>query len=200
MNISLESNEGRELLVSSGGLGNFIKLARYYQGQEELTYCGLATVAMILNFKKVKLDNKKPSITQSNILKHPKFDSVMPLEILRTQGMAVHRIKNILSLFDINSQCKLASDSSLNDFRKTLVETINVKKSIFVVGYDRRILDQEGKGHISPIVAYDTQFDKTLIMDVTNYKFPSVWVDLSKLWEAVNSLTSKKITRSYLWL
>ena len=45
-----------------------------------------------------------------------------------------------------------------------------------IVNYLRRTLGQERGGHISPLAAYDADADRFLILDVSRYKYPPVWV------------------------
>ncbi|MEB3210892.1 MAG: phytochelatin synthase family protein, partial [Leptolyngbyaceae bacterium] len=57
-----------------------------------------------------------------------------------------------------------------------------------VVNYLRRAIAQERGGHISPIGAYDADTDQFLIMDVSRYKYPPVWVSAEALWSATNTV------------
>ena len=68
-----------------------------------------------------------------------------------------------------------------------------------VVNYDRRVLAQEGVGHISPVAAYSADKDAVLVMDVAAYKYPSTWVPLPKLWRAMQGVDPDSgKTRGYL--
>ncbi len=46
-------------------------------------------------------------------------------------------------------------------------------------------LGQEGPGHISPLGAYDAESDRFLILDVSRYKAPAVWVSTGQLFRAM---------------
>jgi len=58
------------------------------------------------------------------------------------------------------------------------------------VNYDRKALGQAGGGHISPVAAYHAPTDRVLILDVARYRYPSVWVPLADLWEAIRTTDS----------
>ncbi|MGB6297273.1 MAG: phytochelatin synthase family protein, partial [Rivularia sp. (in: cyanobacteria)] len=45
-------------------------------------------------------------------------------------------------------------------------------------------------GHISPLAAYNKETDRFLILDVSRYKYPPVWVKAEDLWKAMNTKDS----------
>ncbi|MEL7052676.1 MAG: phytochelatin synthase family protein, partial [Cyanobacteria bacterium J06588_5] len=59
-----------------------------------------------------------------------------------------------------------------------------------VINYLRRSIGQESGGHISPLAAYDADTDRVLILDVSRYKYPPVWVEVESLWNATNTIDS----------
>ena len=56
-----------------------------------------------------------------------------------------------------------------------------------IVNYLRKAIGQEKGGHISPLAAYDAETDCFLILDVSRYKYPPVWVTASQLFDAMNT-------------
>ena len=54
-----------------------------------------------------------------------------------------------------------------------------------MVNYLRKAIAQETGGHISPLAAYNKQTDRFLILDVSGYKYPSVWVKTTELLQAM---------------
>jgi hypothetical protein len=54
-----------------------------------------------------------------------------------------------------------------------------------IVNYLRKSIGQETGGHISPIAAYDQSTDRFLILDVSRYKYPPVWIKAQELWQAI---------------
>jgi len=57
-----------------------------------------------------------------------------------------------------------------------------------VVNYLRRSLGQELGGHISPLAAYDANTDRFLVLDVSRYKYPPVWVKTADLYAAMDTV------------
>lgn len=64
---------------------------------------------------------------------------------------------------------------------------------------DYLILLQTGGGHYSPVAAYHTGEDMTLILDVASFKYPHHWLPGKLLWEAMSQLdTTTQKTRGYI--
>ncbi|KAE9449669.1 hypothetical protein C3L33_18432, partial [Rhododendron williamsianum] len=81
-----------------------------------------------------------------------------------------------------------ASDSSLQHFTDQLVKTSSSLDLIMIVSYSRRIVNQAGDGHYSPVAAYHGGEDMALILDVAQHKYPFHWLPRKVLWEAMNEL------------
>ena len=69
-----------------------------------------------------------------------------------------------------------------------------------IVNYLRRTIGQERGGHISPLAAYDAETDRFLVLDVSRYKYPPVWVKAEDLFAAMNTPDSdnENRTRGYV--
>jgi len=50
------------------------------------------------------------------------------------------------------------------------------------------LIIQSGKGHFSPIGAYNPSADAVLILDVARFKYPPHWVPCLNFWEAMSAL------------
>jgi len=59
-----------------------------------------------------------------------------------------------------------------------------------LVNYLRKAIGQETGGHISPVAAYNQETDHFLILDVSRYKYPPVWVKAEELWQAMATVDS----------
>ena len=69
-----------------------------------------------------------------------------------------------------------------------------------LVNYLRRAIGQERGGHISPL-ALDADTDRFLILDVSRYKYPPVWVGAAEVFAAMNTIAdhdSDNKTRGYV--
>jgi hypothetical protein len=83
-----------------------------------------------------------------------------------------------------------AADVSLDAFRNVARDYLNGKDQFIIVNYLRKAIGQETGGHISPLAAYDAITDRFLILDVSRYKYPPVWVATSELFDAMNTTDS----------
>ena len=52
------------------------------------------------------------------------------------------------------------------------------------------------QGHISPLAAYDADTDRFLILDVSRFKYPPVWVGTAELFTAMNTTDPNNEPRS----
>ena len=69
-----------------------------------------------------------------------------------------------------------------------------------MVNYLRKAIGQESGGHISRLAAYDAETDRFLILDVSRYKYPPVWVGAADLFKAMNTIDkdNQNKTRGYV--
>ena len=56
---------------------------------------------------------------------------------------------------------------------------------VFVGSYSRKVLQQTGDGHYSPIAGYHVKKDMVLILDVARFKYPPHWADVDNLYDAM---------------
>ncbi len=52
----------------------------------------------------------------------------------------------------------------------------------------RKAINQESGGHISPLAAYNEETDRFLILDVSRYKYPPIWVKAEELWQGMQTI------------
>jgi hypothetical protein len=55
------------------------------------------------------------------------------------------------------------------------------------INFHRSGLGEVGGGHMSPLAAYDAPSDQFLLLDVSRYKYPAVWVRTETLFGAMNT-------------
>ena len=108
-------------------------------------------------------------------------------EILRG-GMTLDELGGVLGTTASRSRCSDAADADLDAFRETAVAGARTTDDRFVlVNYLRSAIGQEKGGHISPLAAYDAETDRFLVLDVSRYKYPPIWVDAAALHGDVNT-------------
>jgi hypothetical protein len=73
---------------------------------------------------------------------------------------------------------------SLKQLKQTMLSSMGKGKAV-LINYDRSVLGQEGHGHWSPVVAYDSKTCSFLVLDVARYKYEPVWVPSKTLFRAL---------------
>jgi hypothetical protein len=114
--------------------------------------------------------------------------------------MTLNELGGFLAAHDVKVDVVHAADSDLETFRKTAIAQIEDDDHFILVNYLRKAIGQEAGGHISPLGAYDEETDRFLILDVTRYKYPPVWVEAAALFGAMNTIDSDNNdkTRGYV--
>ncbi|XP_022758468.1 glutathione gamma-glutamylcysteinyltransferase 3-like isoform X2 [Durio zibethinus] len=187
--IEFPSPEGKQLFteaLAGGTAEGFFKLISYYQTQSEPAYCGLATLAMVLNAL---------AIDPGKIWKGPWrwFDDSMldccePLEKIKSQGVTFGKVACLAVCNGAQVEPFRTDQSSLDDFRKRVISCTSSEDCHLIVSYNRAVFKQTGTGHFSPIGGYHAGKDMVLILDVARFKYPPHWVPLSLLWDAMNTI------------
>jgi glutathione-S-conjugate glycine hydrolase len=187
--IPLDTAEGRRLLFGSEAHGSFLPLAAHFLTQDTQTYCGVASIAMVLNAMTV------PAPTTSDYAPHRLFtqdnlfsgrtDGIISADRVARQGMSLRQVAQILRAYGVEAEALLASDSNVNAFRDLAVEALQGADRHVIVNYARSALGQDAIGHISPLGAYDADSDRFLVLDVARYKYPPVWVETTALFAAM---------------
>ena len=126
------------------------------------------------------------TFTQDNVL-NEKTEEVLPQAVLMRQGMTLDQIGRLLEVHSVKAEVHHAADSSLENFRQVAREYLATEDRYMIVNYLRRAIGQERGGHISPLAAYDADTDRFLILDVSRYKYPPVWVGAAELFAAMNT-------------
>ena len=103
-----------------------------------------------------------------------------------------------------NSQLKYHSELCFEEFKADILKvcsTVGPKedKTIMIVNYSRKVINQTGTGHFSPIGGYNCKNDMVLIMDVARFKHPPHWIPLSLLFAAMKDIEpDSNKSRGYL--
>ena len=81
-------------------------------------------------------------------------------------------------------------------FGETAVAELGDRDRFVLVNYLRSAIGQEKGGHISPLAAYDADSDRFLMLDVSRYKYPPIWVEAAALFDAMNTPDADNENRS----
>jgi len=84
-----------------------------------------------------------------------------------------------------------ASASSVAGLRaQTMAAFSSTPPAMVGLNFNRLQLGEIGGGHMSPVGAYDNRTDRFLILDVSRYKYPPVWVTATALFASMNTTDS----------
>ncbi|OUL31578.1 phytochelatin synthase family protein [Nostoc sp. 106C] len=202
--INFNSQEGEKLLIQSQSREDFFPLSSQFITQNNQAYCGVASMVMVLNSLGIpapEAPQYKPYrvFTQENFFSNEKAQAVITAEDVSRQGMTLDQLGGLLGSYGVKIAVYHAADISLENFRKLAAENLQQPGNFLIVNYLRKAIGQEKGGHISPLAAYNKQTDRFLILDVSRYKYPPVWVKAEELWKAMATLdqTSGK-TRGFV--
>lgn len=190
--IGLATEAGGQLLIDSSARQAYWPLSIQFVTQKNQAYCGVASMVMVLNALEVPAP-PTPGIapfttfTQDNVL-GPDTERILPQAVLMGHGMTLDQFGAIARTHGVQAEVHHAEDGSLDEFRKLASQALAARGSHVVVNYVRRALGQEQGGHISPLAAFDAKTDRFLILDVSRYKYPPVWVTAADLHAAMNTV------------
>jgi hypothetical protein len=198
--INLNSEQGARLLLESEANRAYWPLSIQFVTQKNQAYCGVASLTMVLNALGVPAPSTPEfepfkTFTQDNLL-NDETEKVLPKEVLAKIGMTLDQIGQLLTTFGVKADIHHAADTSLDEFRKLATEALSTPNRYVIVNYLRRAIGQERGGHISPIAAYDADTDRFLVLDVSRYKYPPVWVEADDLYAAMNTPDSDNQNRT----
>lgn len=129
---------------------------------------------------------KKREIVQSKVPAH----NVEGKEIFDA-GISMSDFSKIMSRvykFKVSENHVEKNNSEAQEkFRSEIKKYLTDDKNFVVVNFDGKIVGNGTRGHFSPLAAYDKESDSVLVLDVALHKTDWYWIDLSKLFEAMNT-------------
>jgi hypothetical protein len=187
--INLGSQPGADLFKEDLN-ENSLKLLSNFTTQKTHTYCGIASMVMILN----SIDIPPPLdahhspyhyFNQENFL-NEKIIKIIPLQEIQKNGISLTKLSEVIRIYGLDAKPFFANDLNLEKFRSILRDAI-LNRHFIIVNFSRAALHLQGGGHHSPIAAYDENTDRFLILDVARYKYPAYWVRTEALWKAIHT-------------
>ena len=113
-------------------------------------------------------------------------------------GMQIRQLHQLFLSHETASTLRVVDDRvPLDLMRDEMKANLTADNDFIVVNYARKILGQDGPGHISPVAAYHAGSDSFLILDVTAYEHNWVWAPAATLHAAMNSFDTVE-NRGYL--
>lgn len=190
---SLTSPAGQALLQASEAQSDFLPLASQFVTQVNQAFCGVASTVMVLNAMGITAplapEWERQYFTQDNLFT-PQTEAVIARQTIAQQGLTLAELAALIETYPVIAERRYGSDISLADFRQQIAANLAEPGNFVLINYLRRSIGQERGGHISPVAAYDADTDQFLVLDVSRYKYPPVWVPAEALWQATNTIDS----------
>jgi glutathione-S-conjugate glycine hydrolase len=202
--IALDSEQGQKLFFASEANKAYFPLGLQFVTQDNPAFCGPASIAMVLNALHVPRPPSKLTLglglyDQENIF-DARTEAIKPRATVMQSGMTLDELGKILVAHDLKVAVHHAGDSSLDEFRRLAASELKGSDRFVIVNYLRSGIGQNAMGHISPLAAYDRDSDRFLILDVSRYKYPPVWVEAQVIFAAMNTADKDNgnLTRGYV--
>lgn len=186
---SLESAEGQEIFKESlvqGNAHNFFPLITNFASQSDVSMCGPASLAMVLNA--LKLDPMRVWRRPWRWWSDEMFACCEgSLEVMKNSGVTLEFFDRIAkNQRGITVETRFAD--GIEAFRAALMKSSTESNVHVIVSFGRVALGQTGIGHFSPIAAMHPEKDLALVLDVARFKYPPYWVKIEELYEAMKGI------------
>jgi hypothetical protein len=139
--VRLDSAEGEMLLIGAEARADFLPLSVHFTTQVNPAFCGPATIAMVLNALGVPRPASDMTLglglfDQENLFT-PRTEAVKPQSEILRGGMTLDELGALLGAHELDVEVVHASDSSLDDFRRTAVAALEESERFVLVNYLR---------------------------------------------------------------
>ncbi len=184
---AIETGAGTAVTTRNAADADLAPLRAAFETQVYGSYCGVASAVIAL-----KVLGRKGT-TQSGFFV-PATEAVRKAKDVFFGGMTLDQLGGLLRSHGATTTVVHASDSSVDAFRTEA--RANVESGggpggdVLLVNYYRKAIAQQGGGHISPVAAYDDKTDRFLVLDVSSYKYPPVWIETAALFTAMTAVDS----------
>lgn len=190
--IPLNTSSGETLLSSSNAKTNFWPLLAQLTTQNTLTYCGIASSVTALNALAVPGPEDsvyKPYryFTQEDFFS-PAVTRVLPATQVAKQGATLDQLATALATYPVKVTTWHADQINVALFRKILANTLKTPDKVILVNFLRTGVGETGGGHFSVLAAYNAQQDRVLLLDVARYRYPPLWIRVTDLWQAIDTV------------
>lgn len=162
-------------------LMDFAALERAYRPQSYRSFCGPATLSTVLR-----------AYGASDVDQNSIFPTLGARLKVFYNGMTLADLDALARSAGLRAQLVYANDITVESFRERVKTNLTHVGDFVVINYDRRVLKQEGAGHISAIGAYDPARDAFLVLDEASYRYPFTWVPAPLLYAAMHTKDADK--------
>lgn len=167
----------------AGTMEGFFKLVEQYRTQDEPAFCGLASLAMVLNT--LSIDPRRTWKGPWRWFHEEMLDCCHPLSKVREEGITLEQAACLARCNGSKVEMYLYGEVGVGEFRDMVREACSVGSQHIIVSYSRKEFLQTGDGHFSPVGGYSEAHDMVLILDTARFKYPPHWVPLTMLYNAM---------------
>jgi len=186
--VDFASPEGKRLFaeaLAAGTMEGFFPLVSCFQTQSEPAFCGLASLAVVLNA--LAIDPGRRWKGPWRWFDESMLDCCEPLDKVKAEGITFGKVACLARCSGADVQSFRASRVTIDDLRRHLLRCVASQDCHLIASYHRQTFKQTGTGHFSPIGGYHAGEDMALILDVARFKYPPHWVPVELLWDAMNT-------------
>ena len=184
---AFSSSHGRVLFseaLAQGTAEAFFPLVEQFRTQDHPAYCGLASLAMVLNA--LQIDPGRTWKGAWRWFDESKLDCCKPLDRCGSSYLARishrHRVmtegvtfSQVVCLARCNGArvvaANLADRTTEDEFRRHVVETCSSTNDYVLVSYSRKGVSQTGDGHFSPVSSLES-FSRCFFMHLLDWSLP----------------------------
>ncbi|MFT7140690.1 MAG: hypothetical protein ACI9B8_003115 [Sulfitobacter sp.] len=201
--VCLNSPDGLKLIEESQHKNDYWLLSETFTTQETQTLCGVASAVTVLNALPIErpIDPEyypHPYYTQISFFSEA-VSKTTSLATVQEIGMTLPQLQAALLQQPVEALITHAAKSNVDVFRKELIRTLGLKSQFLIINFDRRVLEQAGLGHFSPVAAYHAGTDRVLLMDVARYKYKPAWVPVKQMFQAmIGTDSTSKLSRGWM--
>lgn len=201
--ISFTSQAGRNLFrecLDLGTVENYFSLVGNFTTQSDPTFCGLGSLAMVLNALEVDPGRKWKGVWRWYSDEMLECCSTS-LPMVRQRGITFDQFVKLARCHRLQAEAYRHDQRTLDRFKNDLYQSATEPGCHLVVSFSRPSMGQTGLGHFSPVGAYHPEKGLALILDVARFKYPSYWAPVDKLWMAMEPIDSDtNLSRGYIML
>lgn len=162
---------------------SYFKLAGQFTTQSEPAFCGLGTLCMVLNA--LEVDPQRQWKGPWRWFDDSMLDCCRALEEIKQTGITIAEFGCLARCNGLTAKVLRADKVTKDKFHQDIIRTSQTPDEILCVSFHRGTLQQTGMGHFSPVGGYCAEEQMVLILDVARFKYPSYWVSVDLLWEAL---------------
>ena len=191
--VYLNSSAGAQRLLQADYNRQYFAVQPFVDTQENLAFCGPASMAAVLNSLPRETRpvapqlNPFPYFTQDTFF-NQNTHAIKTREAALRSGLTLQQSTEMFRQFGVNADNFFGDQLTESTFRDLITTALGESNTRLVVNFDRQALGQLGRGHFSPIAAYDSATDSVLILDVAKFKYPPFWVSVADLLKAMDTI------------